>query len=508
MDIQKKDVTISKNVDPVESSVVVDSDAIVNDSKPDLLKVLHVDPHIKISKVDMLGGRMMVSGRVTYKILCLPENGTGVFSLSSGADFSHMIENSDFAEGMYCDVTADTDQIETQIINSRKLKIKSVLSITANASMPFSVSLPSEICGDNIETKTASFGGLRKVLQKRDMITINELLPLPAGKPNIGTLLKSDVSLRNKDIKVISGKVIAKGEVVVLNLYVPENGGNIVFCEHCLPFTEILDAEGVNEEHYCKVDIDMDDCDFSLSTDPDGDIRVIGANICMSVKINADEPLSETAICDVYSLTQDLDISYDSHKFSLPVCNATSSHTLRESLSVSDNISSVYNITAKPYVSSSSVYDNTVVTEGYIDACVLYISSDEDAPVASKNFEIPFKVETAADGATEGCTASCSTDVNHISYNIASSGEVDVRIVLCCNNYVCKTGSTDIIDKIDVRERQEQDSSSIVIYFVQKGDCLWDIAKRYHTKIDYIKELNGESCENLTEGTQLLIPRG
>ena len=50
--------------------------------------------------------------------------------------------------------------------------------------------------------------------------------------------------------------------------------------------------------------------------------------------------------------------------------------------------------------------------------------------------------------------------------------------------------------------------SGITVYFVQSGDELWDIAKRYHTTSEDILGTNKlESDVTLGVGQQLLIPK-
>ena len=56
-------------------------------------------------------------------------------------------------------------------------------------------------------------------------------------------------------------------------------------------------------------------------------------------------------------------------------------------------------------------------------------------------------------------------------------------------------------------EREEQDYS-IVIYIVKKGDTLWNIAKRYKSTVENIKQINNIEDEDKIEvNQQLFIPR-
>ena len=511
MDIQKKEVSVNIPVASLNASAIIDSDAIVNDSKPDLLKILQIDASVKVSKAEVMNVKMMIGGHVAYKVLYQPENASGVFSIHTGADFSHMEENSDFADGMHSCVTAEVEHLESELINSRKIKIKSVVTLGITVELLTPVMLPLEVIGDNIQTKLGTFGGQSKLLQKRDIITVSDSLSLPAGKPNIGSLLKSDVSLCNKDVKVIAGKVIIKGELAVCNLYVPEAGGLVDYCSHTLPFTEILDAEGLNEDHMCHVRTDVEECDFSLATDSDGDIRVINANIRVGVKISADATVSENVVTDVYSLTDNLDIGYNTINLQNPVVTSDFDYTIKNSVRPgrgSSSILSVYNMTATPSITATTSYDDKLSVEGYVDLASLCITSDENCPIMNHTEEIPFKIDVDAQGCRSGMEMSAEVEVNNISYNLNVSGEIDVRIVLSCHTQVLEKGKIAIVNRVESTGCADNATPSIVLYFVQKGDTLWDIAKRYHTKTEYIEELNGENCNPLKCGSQLLIPRG
>ncbi len=510
MDIQKKEVFVGMPVANFNASAIVDSDAIVNDSKPDLLKILHIDPSVKVSRAEVMNGKMMIGGHITYKVLYQPESADGVCSIYTGADFSHMEENPDFAEGMYPQIIADVEHIEPELINSRKIKIKSVVSMDIDVQKTAPVMLPLEIDGDNLQIKRGTFGGYSRLLNKRDIITVSDSLTLPAGKPNIGTMLKSDVSLCNKDVKVIAGKVIIKGELAVCTLYVAEGTTSVDFCIHTMPFTEILDAEGVTDEHLCRVKTEIEECDFSLATDSDGDIRIINSNVRIGVKITADQPISENVVTDVYSLTDKLDIGYTTLNLKNPVLTSDFDHTINCSMrpSVGAPVQAVYNMTVKPNVTALTAQDGKACAEGYLDIECFCITGDEKCPIATHAEEVPFRIEATNEGCRSGMDLSSDIEVNMVNFDLGASGEVSARIVLSCHTQLSESGKINIVDSVQSAGAIDRKTPSIVLYFVQKGDTLWDIAKRYHTKTEYIEELNGDSLSPLKCGSQLLIPRG
>ena len=80
-------------------------------------------------------------------------------------------------------------------------------------------------------------------------------------------------------------------------------------------------------------------------------------------------------------------------------------------------------------------------------------------------------------------------------------------MVLMINAAAFRKNTVNVISDISEEDFEEGSSPSIVLYFIQRGDTLWDIAKRYHTKEEYIRKLNNIEGDNLTEGMQILIPK-
>ena len=85
---------------------------------------------------------------------------------------------------------------------------------------------------------------------------------------------------------------------------------------------------------------------------------------------------------------------------------------------------------------------------------------------------------------------------------------MSVKIELNIQTKMFKSININILEDLEEKEIEDQNSFSIIIYFVKKGDSLWKIAKKFKSTVDAIKKINKvEDENNLTIGMPLFIPR-
>ena len=88
-----------------------------------------------------------------------------------------------------------------------------------------------------------------------------------------------------------------------------------------------------------------------------------------------------------------------------------------------------------------------------------------------------------------------------------SSGGVDVSVSIGINTKVLMPVSFDAVVSCVALQEESVDSCNLVIYFVQNGDALWDIAKKYKTTGKKICLANNMTEDDqISPGMKLLIP--
>ena len=144
--------------------------------------------------------------------------------------------------------------------------------------------------------------------------------------------------------------------------------------------------------------------------------------------------------------------------------------------------------------------------EGAIEISVLYITADDEHPFALVTGMIPFSHLMEAEGITSECRFHLHPQIEQLSASM-SGEEVEIKGTLSLNLFAVRIMHQNCILDIEEKEldlKKLQERPGIVCYVVQPEDTLWDIAKKYYTTSEHIRNMN-HLTEEIRAGQKLLI---
>ncbi len=497
------------------SQTSVDCDVIVPDINPDILKVLEVDGFVSIKEKSIRQGKIYVHGTAYMTMLYVPDGEvlSKVKALVTTQEFVHTIDVPSTDDDVTLCLEIEPESFNHTLINSRKVNLRCTVGINAKLTTHKSIELATDIedASGNICTDTANIRICNAIVNSENRLNICEQLELPSGKPGIGELLKTTVCPQSLEFTLSEGEATAKGQVRICSLYSSVDDGSIQFVEYTIPFEKEFELPGAEDDMEGEIEYTLTDMYCEIRDDSDGEPRILGIDLGLCALIKGMYTNELAVIKDAYSLYGIATITSREISLEQLMDNTTAQITHKTSASLPGQLPEIYqvcNVSAQSSVDRLTSENDEITLFGHIKCNILYLSSDEAMPLCSfeeiSEFTHTFHVSNA--DAHTLCDAKVFTE--HVGYTMNGGDSLDLRIVLGLNVRSFKNENFTQITDIEVSEPEDKKPDPcIIIYFVQHGDTLWKIAKKYRTTVAALMECNNLSSDRLDIGQQLRICR-
>ncbi|MGI6777160.1 MAG: DUF3794 and LysM peptidoglycan-binding domain-containing protein [Acetivibrionales bacterium] len=517
LELVREAIRLNQVIGSETSQTVVDSDIIVPDIKPDIAHILLLDGDVFVNSSEVIQNKVLINATINYRILYVPEDEVNsVKGINTSTDFSYSLDIADSEQGMKCRVKCDLEHLEYEILNGRKINVKAIVKVDGKVVNEVEYQVASDLVGlDNIQVLRGKYCINSYLGSSQEHCDINEILEIPLEKPTIKEILRTDVRISEKDVKLTENKVIAKGELNISTLYTGDDEQETIqFMEHGIPFTHIIDFPGINENSNCRVDYSISNLQFDPEEDGDGELRSIKAQATIVMSAEGYEDRDVEIISDAYSPDRRLDLEQKAIDMEEIVEERMHQIAVKDVFEVQEEnpeIQELLNVLCKSALSDYRVYDGKVIIEGVVNNNVLYLPENSEQPVSCGIKEIPFEEEIHIPVLGKEMHCDVDLSVEHCNYSLQSARRVEIRAMIKAAVKVSRRIEVPLLDsveEIELDERSLDERPSVIIYFTQPGDTLWSIAKRYFTTVDDLRRANnlGEG-DTAVAGQQVIIPR-
>lgn len=496
------------------NQTMVECDVIVPDTKPDIKKVLSINGSAHITQKLLQQDKIMVQGIVKMTVLYMPEDATTdkIKCLSASQEFNYTTDCRGAQPDMQLTAEAEAENFDSTIINSRKLNLRCVVGIGTKVSKQTPLSFATDLETENnaIALQKKRLRLLRGTEPTECQIILREQLEFPSGKPTIGEILRITAEPSSLELCLTEGKALAKGQVKVCTLYVAENPEeSIEFMEHLIPFTEILSMEGAAEDMEGDISYTMQDMYYEVRENSDMEPRLLSMELILGACVKGSEISEFDAITDAYSLGNPIEPVMQSYPIEQLLDHQTTQISLKDQAQLPPMLpplNQVLDLHSTPRIDRISTEQGQISVYGTIHTDIMYLTTDPDTPISSFNHITEFNQVIPFPEADPRTVCDAKVFLDHSSYTLSGNQALELRFVLGLSVKALQTDQILLVDSL--KECQSGDlpqQPSIILYFVQPGDSLWSIAKRYRTTIRAIQERNGLEGDLIYPGQLLKI---
>lgn len=509
LNLDKNEIIIC-NIESMIGEQSFESDILLPDYYENIMKILKCNVTPVILKTNILGNKITVDGIAIIKIYYQTiEN--KVKTISSKVNFSKNFDLKDQINNAHVDSKISLDYVNCRAVDERKIDVKGALSIKIKIFCNNKENILLNASGVGLQIKKDNIKNM-VITGNSNQFVIKEDLELENTKPDIGNIIRYDINTNITEKKVIENKIICKGEVLLKILYNPFKDENEevvpVSVEFVLPIHNIIDFSGVEERSNCEVSFNDILTEIIPKSDDNGKNRYFSVEIDFNINSKCNKEIESKVIVDAYSTLMDVKCLNKT----LNCCKIL--NQINEGISVEANVTVPYTDNFKildvwsiPKIVYSKKTDEGIDVEGKIELSILGL--EDGKPVYIEKF-IDFKKMLTIDNLKDG-TINFDFDITMLSINYnVNYDSIDLKLELLLTGCVYESYSKNIIVDIEVDQSKVKERSlddSLIIYYAQPGEDIWELAKRYNTSISAILEEN-ENIKDCTilEKTMLTIP--
>lgn len=511
MELIRKPIHYTQEGKSIFDQFYLDEDYNVPDQKEDVQRIIQGNAELKPEDIRPVENYVKITGKVYFKVLYMTASGDPRPAVLEGKiPFEEMV----YAEGDGNE-TFFLRNVRTEftatVVNTRKLSLRIMSEMEVGREWIRDEELTEDVESDvPIYRKTQNMNLLRLAVTRKDTYRIKEELTLPGTKESIGQLLLTDISVRKLDIRMGQDEILLRGDLLVFCMYLSAEE-KPDWIEQSLPFEGRILCDGVSENMYYHIQHSLEDTLADIRLDEDGEMRVLGIEATLSLRMNIFGEEETEILRDLYSLDQQCVFETKDTVLEELLMQNQSKCKISERLSLpelKDDVLQIIHSQGSIQVESEQYTEEGIRVEGILHLSFLYLRGNDIEPYGNWQGMVPFSWVIEYPAMPDKVSSSLSSHVEQLAVTLAGSEAVEVKAVLSFDIFLVKLTPVEVItsvrmEPLDMERLSEQ--PGIVGHIVQNGEDLWSLAKKYMTTVEGIKEINGLNDEKVSSGDKLLI---
>lgn len=507
LELVKENIDCEQIVTESSTDTMIKGEYLVPDTHPDVMKILMFESKPRITTKEVMQDKIMVDGIIDINVIYVSKDEKGeICNLLYTAKFSDYIDVKGADHSMACDADCIIEHMECNIVNDRKIAVNGVVTIKASVNKVNSVSIVKDVTGvPNVQyLRNPSTIDRIKTGIIVDMVAKSSI-KVPQDKPPIGKVLRCDVNVHKKDVKVLDGKINYSACAKIDILYLGPDSGEMSSISDDVLFNKEIDVPEASEAMDSISDFVIDAQEYDIKEDDLGENRIVDTEVLVKGTTKLMYKENVELIDDVYSPGLMMDTK--KNKFDLNVLQGhVNTETLVRCNMETDNVKAkdVLCCSTNVILTDKKVMEDKVLIEGILNVRSLY-TTDDGVKIAED--EVPFNSSVDVKGCNIDmkCNAVASIDSAEAcveSNTIGVKAMINLSVMV---NYA--TSREFLVDVIPKENEVPKKNASVTIYVVQNGDSLWKIAKRYSTTVDNLLGVNEIEDQNvISPGQKIIIP--
>lgn len=483
--IRHKNIILQKKIN-VDKNYQENLEAYLDD----LLRIIKCKSHSFVTSCNIDNGVATIIGKSEIFITYLNENKELIYT-DFVEEFEEKLNISSSSDMAFCNAFIQDKYCSYRIINQRRIDFH--ISFCIDANVFDETSYPSLSSCEGLKSlkckkKICSFDNAMQT-----KIDIDENFDIPSGVDGISRVISFETNINNIESNPINDKAFIKANVDLCVLFT-DIEGKCQKANYSFDISKIIEIANTSDESVFLTKF-TDGCLFikakSSSNDAQGKIEIYGefyANItvinCVEIEYNSDGYLVGYNTKNEYS--------------SLKCCSNgrlySNNYNSKLIINLKKEFSEIYSLDLK--INNSQIVNDKLMLEIVATAFVRNVENEYEYITSSEEIE----VNDALVGVIKHNAIIIAFD-----YNLQSNSTININIQYRIDYILALIDETKVLSDIKCVSKK-QNSPVLTVYFANKNEEIWNIAKKFSSDISLIKKENNLKDNILDSNKILVIP--
>lgn len=501
--LRKESITMANLIIDKQEECPICNEFSLPEYCPDVAVVLKCFAYPRLQNRQWSGDKMLIDGNTIVRILYLDAARCHVRSVEYSLPFACALRSEERTNHLSANIEMEMKYINCRALNPRRLEVRGtvLVKVCAEGTVTKEVCCSSEC--ENLYAKTIDVEMTVPDEMTEKIITISDSLEFDRALPPAHMLLGGECRAVVCECKMLSGKVIVKGNVYVHQLYTDAADGGSTHClDYCLPYSQILDVTGAEEGVPCSAAVKVLSDTERCVVGPDGELTMLDVTVKLLLQLRTYQKNRYALVRDAYHCHHPLSMQTEKMEIRTVLGEHTEEMVATHTIPMgTDRWSEIIDVLLQAQACSAVCRNGTAEVKWSVLVCVLAKDLDGEVVYDECSVEIPLVLHC------QGDFADVKVSTKDYKYRVVEDKlelQLDLCVTMCEFNCFSETVVTDI--KVQKGVVNKECRATAMLYYASPGESVWDIGRTCCSSPEGICTENALADEKIVESSVLVVP--
>ena len=233
----------------LKAELPLETEILISDYLPPVFKLVKCFVRPVVLQKRLQPGKLQLEGYLRCVVYYQGEEGAGLCQTEQKLPFTKLLDLPEFVFTAWAvQVEGQTEYLNCRTVNPRRIEVRGAYGLVVSVHTQVKTDVITALSDGGVEQKLVTLSGVRRAAVLEKLVTVEGEIRFPT--PPAAVLdLSGNASVG--DLKLLNGKAVAKGGLVVSCAWRAEGDPALQSQSVNLTFNQVLDVDGLSEDCRC-----------------------------------------------------------------------------------------------------------------------------------------------------------------------------------------------------------------------------------------------------------------